>query len=208
MRSNVFFSSPLVALTRIISGSSHGRIAVYRLRACREGITPSTIWASATAVPKSQVTATLSGNRNPGRNTSFLRVAAILAARSDSKTHSRTLSNRGASTIASAVPQLPPPIIASVFMDVEERPSVLPDRAMARRASRTAVGIFPPEEVLGPQVEALQVGFVPVHDEPGGDQRGQKHHQRRVIDQPHSKGKRACRQNRSGGDVVGIRHRD
>ena len=109
IRSSVPASMPLVAVTKMVPGSRRGIARRHKPRENMDGTTPMTISAPARAEARSVVISTASGSSSPGRYTSFSRVARIRAARSGSKTHSRMLSQRGAKTMASAVPQLPAP---------------------------------------------------------------------------------------------------
>ncbi len=99
---------------------------------------------------------------------------------SASYTHKRRLSKRGASTMASAVPQLP--------------------RAQDSQTPRDHLRL-PDEEILLAGAQPLQVRPMTIHDECGGDQRGYENRGGRVKDDPYPKRQRARRNNGSRGNV-------
>src|SRR5215469_10373390 len=106
-------------------------------------MTPSTISAPSSDGLMSVPAHTFSGRVKPGRKRSLSRFRAILSARSASCTQRLIESNRGDRMIDNAVPQLPPPMIASFT------------RCLA----------CPFEFVLRPGPDPPDVGFVPIHNE-------------------------------------------
>src|ERR1043166_6104570 len=64
-----------------------------------------------------------------------------------------------------------------------------------RRRRSLASSFFPNEKALRAGAQPLDVRFVPVHDEPAGDERGHDYRRRWMQDQPHAEWKRPRRYN-------------
>src|SRR6266849_5954004 len=125
-------------------------------------MTPRTMSAPSNAAARSEVTSIRFDKTNPPRKTSFSRLTRMRSARSGSQTHSRTDSARGSRVIARAVPQLPPPMMASLTLVAQaSRPAALND--YQRQAWRP--DLPPLEHVLGPRAQPLDVLLVPHDDE-------------------------------------------
>src|ERR1035438_6306088 len=131
-------------------------------------MTLSTMAARASAAGNSVSTVTLSGRENPGRYRSLTRVARILSARSFSYTHSRMRGKRGASTTASAVPQLPAPTMARSFTG-------------GSRSLAAPEG----EDRLGSGAQPRDVLAVAVDDQRPAQDSGRDDDARWMRDQPH-----------------------
>src|SRR5215469_4895006 len=118
MRKSVSGSRPLVALTKRTSGWRNGSIAEYMGRTYAAGMAPMTISASRSACSSSPVTDTFGGMRKPGRKAAFSCVVWRDSRTSFSRVQRATWrdSFAFASTIASAVPHPPAPMIAIFVM--------------------------------------------------------------------------------------------
>ena len=113
------------------------------------------------------------------------REAAIRSARSASKTHSRTLEKRGASTIARAVPQLPAPMTARFFTTSGPR---------TRRRFRC------------PPRSRSDITTMSVDNKRSAEDRRRLHRERGQLDQPDRQGKDRRPDDRPHRDVPGPGH--
>ncbi len=115
--------------------------------------------------------------RKSGRKISFTRVERMRSTRSASCAQSQTRSNLGASTIASAVPQLPAPIIAMTA-------------ASFTADYRIGNTLSVPDRIRS------MFALCRCDDEYGRNQRRHHHHRRRMLNQPHRQRKAARCHNR------------
>src|SRR5579872_2402185 len=138
----------------------------------------------------------LAGRTNPGRKAPLVRVSRMLPASSDSCAQRAISAKRGASTMESAVPQLPAPMMASFAAKLI---STLSGRPCLLRPPES-------EHVFVTSAYSLDVRLMTNHDERARNQCGYDDRRRRMQNQPDCEREGPAGDDRPQRNVASSRH--